>query len=137
MAAKLFAELQKNRTIICGSPKLRKRLYQILAEEKLGYTKSVIAYTNGKKDLGKIGFDAGRLAKWIESKRLLKDEVEKVYNQYHHLKFQDIEPAWTPGLSREAIRDILEPVCSKDINDGTSPFRFVNLHKAVVRISLI
>ena len=101
--------------IICNSPKIMKFLHDKLQKMKLKVRTEIVGDTGGKKDLcrwasGKhqIGWDFGRIAKWIHQKRLtyeiLKEGCVKCGNDTFN--FDDVTEAFG-NKSLKEIRGII------------------------------
>lgn len=141
MAERLFEQLQKDGSVICESPKLRKHLYALLGRSKLRFNVEVTGYTSGTKRLCRwcrhksLGWDLGRITKWIGAQRLIKDEIKTLCDGERFV-FSNIEAAWTPRLTRRQRHEIIVNGWGESLDLKHTPFDNAVLHKTIVRITL-
>lgn len=150
---KMKQVLEKTGVVESNSPKNRKLLYKLLQKEHIPFYTKVIGYTGGTKTLnpnacnGKrtgLGYDLGRVTKWIYSKRILKDDLKKACETaYSSHDFKSIESAFDEGLTMDEIRTILRNGWGDKKNTSLNntgskygPLDSCALQKTIVRITL-
>lgn len=132
----------QNGIVESNSPKNRRRLYQQLEKDGIDWKSEIIGYTNGEKELcrwngrkRKLGWDLGRVVKWINEKRLLPDDLEKACGRTT-FKFEDIKEVFNENISNKIRYEIFIDKWG-DPSDWSkwTPFDYCVLRKTIVRIT--
>jgi len=74
---RLLAQLMQEGEVVCESPKVRHRIYELLGERGLEWESEKVGTTGGWKALSPwiagprngIGYSPGRIFKWLEQER--------------------------------------------------------------------
>ena len=134
-----------------NSPDNRRKLYHKLIEQKIKYTTEIIGYTETTKYLNRhadhIGWDLGRVVKWIAHKRILPEDLKTACEiAGEKYCFEDVKDVFNPNMSnkerykiiKEAWGRYLYTDISRDLyEDKYTPFDYCYLRKTIVRIKLI
>ena len=145
---KMYETLEKDGIVECNSPKNRQKLYLLLNKNKKKFDTEIIGYTNGEKSLCRwlhnaIGWDIGRIVKWISAKRLLADNVNRacINNEcmtHVSFNFADIAPAFTNELSNKKKFNLISEKWGEKLESTKyTPFDYCVLRKTILRIKLI
>ena len=149
----MFNEFERTGFIILDSPKMRKKFYLLLEKNNIEFKSTIVGYTSGYKSLcrwaGKrrLGWDLGRLAKWIKHKRLLKDDLESYctskrnifsYEGTYFWDFEEIKSVFDENKSKEEIKKILEDNWGNGLRlHKWTPFDNIGIKKTIVRIDKV
>lgn len=90
-AQRLLTKLLQEGEVVCESPKVRHRIYELLAERGVEWEAEKIGTTGCCKPLSPwiagprngIGYSPGRIFRWLEQGRLDQEE-EKLMKAYQH-----------------------------------------------------
>lgn len=123
-----------------NSPKNRNKLYSFLQKEGLTYTTEIIGYTNGNKTMNRwtqpsIGWDYGRVAKWINSKRILPEDLKACCNE--NFIFEDIAAIFDEHMPNKQRIMLLKDKWGEKLEwTKYTPFDNCRLRKTIVRITI-
>lgn len=86
LANQLYSRLLQQGEIVCDSPVVRAIIYDKLRKGGLEFTSETVDDTGGTKCLnpyayGGIGYEPGRLIKWVTQGRIYKQDLLNVYDQ--------------------------------------------------------
>lgn len=134
--------------ITSDSPKNRRKLYRHLQANGIPFASEIVGYTPGRRSLCRhagtkpMRWSTKMLAKWIDAGRISADEVRQNTDGYAHddYDFEDVEPAFAPGISRDERRDILDRAWNRALSSGDvkwTPFDRCTLRKTIVCITRI
>lgn len=144
----MYEKLLQNGEVESNSPKNRLRLYRLLQLKKIPFETKIIGYTSGEKSLSrwsgyKMGWDLGRIIKWIESGRLTREELQRccdLFNQYDckpRAELSDIENVFNKELNREQKCQLIKNNWDEILDYKWTPFDYCMLKKTIVRITLV
>lgn len=126
-----------NGVVESNSPKNRKKLYDYLRTNHIKYTTEIIGYTNGRKSLCRwgtgIGWDIGRVVRWIEQKRLLPEDLEE--HCRYPFEFDDIKPVFGHMSNSDRADLIIEKWGDAFEWTKWTPFDKCSIRKTIVRIT--
>lgn len=133
--------LYDNGVVIVESPKIRKRIYNSLEQQGIKWDTEIIGYTTGYKSIGrsssKLGWDLGRIAKWIKAKRITYENLEEACNTTNYFNFDDIKDVFNGTMTSPEIYNIIKDKWGeKLIRIGYTPFDMCILRKTIVKITL-
>lgn len=135
---------EDNGFVESNTPKNRKKFYQYLKDKEVRYRTEIIGYINGRGDMcrwtaGKsIGWDLGRIVKWINDKRILPDDLKQVCNRNHFrdwFSFDDIKDVFNEIMSNRERYDLIKKMGHNLERIKYTPFDCYPLRKTIVRIS--
>lgn len=149
----MFLEFERTSFIISDSPKMRIKFYLLLQKKGIEFKSTIVGYTSGYKSMcrwaGKrrMGWDLGRIAKWIKHKRLLKADLESyctsdsnicIYEHTYVWDFDEIKSVFDENKSRNEIKKIIEDNwgCRLE-SDKWTPFDYLGIKKTIVRIDKV
>nr|AEX63002.1 hypothetical protein mv_R800 [Moumouvirus Monve] len=149
----MYKTLMKEGVVESNSPKNRLKLYQLLNNSEINYSKITIGYSPSQKFISRL--NGGRLSKWnptqiikwISTGKLPREEIEKGCNLYntiysynsdskYYAKISDIEFVFDKKLTNRIKTIMLEEKWSHILNCKTCPFDYCSLKKPIVRIQL-
>jgi hypothetical protein len=142
----LMTKFMRDGVVESNSPKLRKKLYTHLRQERINFTTEIVAYLPTTKEM-KYYYDGGlgRVTRWIVARRILADDLRKVCERYYnHIEadgtriyvFDDIKAAFEPGLSGRQVYSIIDRAWGRWLkSEKYGPFCHCPIYKTVVRIS--
>jgi len=145
--------------VICRSAKTRRQVYKYLHARNISFQRQIIGHTDQRKLVWRppngIGWSVGRLVKWVESKRILQEDVRDISNdlgkhdQWHVAEqdhtccyhWTDLQRIMFPPSSvsfRERCRLLQNFIDErKNLNSyHTPPFEWLELRCTIVKISL-
>lgn len=131
---------ETNGYVETNSPKNRKKLYRYLEEKGIPFTTKIVGYSKGKKDLcrwtsgRKIGWDLGRIVKWIDAKRILPEDLQPYCNDI--FKFDDIKDVFNEQMSNRERYDLIKDKWNDPYDSAYkyTPFDRPLLRTTIVRI---
>lgn len=127
-----------------NSPKNRRRLYEQLKKDQIKWKNEIIGYTTGKKFLcrwvGKraVGWDLGRIVKWIQEKRLIKEDLEKACQDSDIFNFDDIKEVFNNNMPLKEKYNLIQEKWGNNLEwVKYTPFDMCYIRKTIVRITKI
>lgn len=141
---------------MCESPKVRKRIYELLVERGLEWEGEVIGTTGGRKSLNPwiagarngIGYSPGRIFRWLEQERLDLEELMSAYREYvvwgwyskpgREVSEADVRELFDAEARKDPVRKerIFETLRKLMPDDKYGPFDNVGITKTIRRIRL-
>ncbi|XWV25173.1 hypothetical protein QJ856_gp0599 [Tupanvirus deep ocean] len=141
---KTFEKLVTNGWVESNSPKNRKKIYALLNEKKINYRTQVIGYTSGKRCLSRwsgcrsIGWDLGRIVKWIAQKRILESDLREACEVSGDFDFDKIKSIFSTEVSTHKKYEIIQREWGYRLGwVKWTPFDYCSLRKTIVRIELV
>ncbi|XWV26434.1 hypothetical protein QJ857_gp0635 [Tupanvirus soda lake] len=138
----MYQKLMVDKWIESDSPKNRKKLYALLKKNKITYITKIIGYTNGKKNISrwsdrKIGWDLGRVVKWITHKRILESDLMKACEISNNFDFDKIKQIFSEEIPMHEKYNIIQREWGEQLKSHKwTPFDYCYLRKTIVRIQL-
>lgn len=144
----MLAVFRQNGMVESDSPKNRKKLYRQLEQDGVKWKTEIIGYTQGEgKSLNrwiggrKIGWDLGRVVKWIREKRLLPDDLKAACeSQWMHeaFKFDDIKDVFNENMPGKDRYNLIQRRWGELLEwHKYTPFDNCVLRKSIVRITQV
>ncbi len=139
----MILAFDRDGTVTSNSPKLRHKLYKRLHDLKIEFATTIVGYTDGNRRLcrwdgsnHKIGWDIGRIAKWICYKRLLQDDLEQQCSRtVDSFNFESIKHVFDDDKTRAEIVTIFNREWGDELIDHKwTPFDTCTLKKTIVQI---
>lgn len=130
-------------TVESNSPKNRKLLYQYMERHGIKYRTEFVRYQNATKDISnwsfnkRCGWDLGRVAKWIEGKRILKEDIKDICDTQlnRSYNFDDISCVFDDNKRCKEIYSIINEKWGEQLsNDKWTPFDLCPLRTRILRI---
>lgn len=155
-AQRLLTKLLQEGEVVCESPKVRKRIYELLTERGLEWEAEVIGTTGGWKSLNPwiagprngIGYSPGRIFRWLEQERLNQEELMKAYQHYagwgwysksgREVSEADVRELFDAEARRDPVRKerVYETLRRLMPDNKYGPFDSVGITKTIRRIRL-
>ena len=146
--------LQEGEGVVCESPKVRKRIYELLTERGLEWEAEMIGTTGDRKPLNPwiagprkgIGYSPGRIFRWLEQERLDQEELMKAYQHYagwgwysqpgREVSEADVRELFDARARRDPVRKehVYETLRRLMPTDKYGPFDSVGITKTIKRI---
>jgi hypothetical protein len=145
----MLAEFMTEGNVTSDSPKNRRKLYQHLQNEGIQFKSEIVGYTSGERSLCRwsgnkpMRWNTAVLAKWIAAGRIRADNVRHNTEDppyYDDYSFDDVEPAFAAGLTRDERETILKQAWDGALSDKDvkwTPFDRCSLYKTIVCITKI
>ena len=155
-AQRLLALLMQEGEVVCESPKVRHRIYELLAERGVEWEAEKIGTTGGRKPLcpwisgprNGIGYSPGRIFRWLEQERLDQEELMKACQAYvgwgwyskpgREVSEADVRELFDAEARKDPVRKerIFETLRKLMPDDKYGPFDSVGITKTIRRIRL-
>lgn len=152
-AQRLLAKLLQEGEVVCESPKVRHRIYELLTERGVEWEAEKIGTTGGRKPLSPwiangIGYSPGRLFRWLEQERLDQEELMRGYRQYagwgwylqpgREVSEADVRELFDAEARHDSVRKeyVYETLRKLMPTNKYGPFDSVGITKTIKRIRL-
>lgn len=127
------------RNVVCESPKIRRFIYYELKKMNVNF-KTEIVGQGGSKRIGQygIGWDLGRLTKWIHQGRLTSNMLESQCYSDYWFDFNRIREAFDKNRTKKEIYDIIKNEWSHSFDSGLlNPLDRCSIITTIVKIILV